>query len=160
MDYLVRDGEIALIDELTGRVAENRRWPYGLQAALEAKERLEIQPQGKILHSITLQHFMGQYECIGGMTGTAQAAAEELDDFYSLKVVVPPNRPCIRRTTPIVFSRRKRRSIRRWFGKLPRHRSGRPVLVGTASVVESERLAALLAESGVLAGSSMPGTIQ
>ena len=101
VDYLVRDGQIALIDELTGRVAENRRWPYGLQAAIEAKERLTIQPQGKILNSITLQHFLEQYECISGMTGTAQEAAEELYEFYGLKVVVvPPHRPCIRQDHP------------------------------------------------------------
>ena len=95
VDYLVRDGAIALIDELTGRVAENRRWPYGLQAAIEAKERLAIQPQGKILNSITLQHFLEQYEYLAGMTGTAQDAAEELHAFYGLRVtVIPPNRPC------------------------------------------------------------------
>src|SRR5262245_12701207 len=101
VDYLVRDGAIVLIDELTGRVAENRRWPYGLQAALEAKERLAIQPQGKILNSITLQHFLEQYEGLSGMTGTAQEAAEELHEFYGLKVlVVPPHKPCVRRDHP------------------------------------------------------------
>src|SRR5208282_1869305 len=83
VDYIVRDGETALIDELTGRVAENRRWPHGLQAAIEAKERLAIQPEGRILNSITLQHFV------------------ELFEFYGLRVVVvPPNRPCLRRDHP------------------------------------------------------------
>src|SRR5258708_2225999 len=84
VDYLVRDGAIALIDELTGRVAENRRWPYGLQAAIEGKERLVVQPQGRILNSITLQHFLEQYQRLSGMTGTAQEEAVELHGFYGL----------------------------------------------------------------------------
>jgi preprotein translocase subunit SecA len=151
VDYLVRDGQIALIDELTGRVAENRRWPYGLQAAIEAKERLTIQPQGKILNSITLQHFLEQYECISGMTGTAQEAAEELYEFYGLKaVVVPPHRPCVRQDHPDrVFPTKERK-----FAALVREIAGarevgRPALVGTASVEESEHVAALLTNSGI-----------
>jgi preprotein translocase subunit SecA len=68
VDYIVRDGHVELIDEFTGRVAENRRWPYGLQAAIEAKENLEVQPQGRILKSITLQHFLDHYERLSGMT--------------------------------------------------------------------------------------------
>ncbi len=150
VDYLVRDGAIALIDELTGRVAENRRWPYGLQAAIEAKEHLAIQPQGRILNSITLQHFLEQYDGIAGMTGTAQEAAEELHDFYGLRVVViPPNRPCIRRDHPDrVFPTKQAKYAALVREILAAHQAGRPVLVGTASVEESERLASLLAGSG------------
>jgi len=150
VDYIVRDGEIALIDELTGRVAENRRWPHGLQAAIEAKERLAIQPEGKILNSITLQHFLEQYECISGMTGTAQEAAEELFEFYGLRVVVvPPNRPCVRRDHPDrVFATREAKYDALVREITSSHQSGRPVLVGTASVEESERLASLLAARG------------
>lgn len=150
VDYVVRNGRIELIDELTGRVAENRRWPYGLQAAIEAKESLVIQPQGKILNSITLQHFLGQYECISGMTGTAQEAAEELYEFYGLKVVViPPNRPCIRDDHPDrVFSTKVSKDSALVCEINASHRLGRPILVGTASVEESEHLAALLARSG------------
>jgi preprotein translocase subunit SecA len=151
VDYLVRDGQIALIDELTGRVAENRRWPYGLQAAIEAKEGLAIQPQGKILNSITLQHFFEQFERISGMTGTARPAAEELYDFYGLKVVVvPPHRPCNRSDRPDrIFPAKeaKHAALVREIAML--HARGRPVLVGTASVEESEKLAALLSASGV-----------
>jgi preprotein translocase subunit SecA len=151
VDYLVRDGHIALIDELTGRVAENRRWPYGLQAAIEAKERLVVQPQGKILNSITLQHFLGQFERLSGMTGTAQEAAEELYEFYGMKVVVvPPHRPCIRQDQPDrIFPTReaKHEAFVHEIGRV--HTNGRPVLVGTASVEESEKLAALLAASGI-----------
>jgi preprotein translocase subunit SecA len=151
VDYLVRDGAIALIDELTGRVAENRRWPYGLQAAIEAKERVPIEPQGKILNSITLQHFLEQYEGLAGMTGTAQEAAEELQAFYGLRVtVIPPNRPCVRTDhTDRVFST-KVAKYAAMIGEIGvAHKAGRPVLVGTASVEESERLAQLLSESAI-----------
>ena len=150
VDYVVRDQEIALIDELTGRVAENRRWPYGLQAAIEAKERLTIQPQGKILNSITLQHFLEQYECISGMTGTAREAAAELHEFYGLKVVVvPSHRPCVRNDHPDRVFPTKESKYAALVREITASRlTGRPVLVGTASVEESERLASLLAASG------------
>jgi preprotein translocase subunit SecA len=152
VDYIVREGEIALIDELTGRVVENRRWPYGLQAAIEAKERLAIQPEGRILNSITLQHFLENYEYKSGMTGTAQEAAEELFEFYGLRVVVvPPNRPCIRQDHPDrVFATREAKYDALLGEIRTSHERGRPVLVGTSSVEESERLASLLAESGTL----------
>jgi len=151
VDYLVRDGEIALVDELTGRVAENRRWPYGLQAAIEAKERLAIRPQGRILNSITLQHFLEQYAGLSGMTGTAREAAEELHEFYNLKVVVvPPNRPCIRRDQPDCIFATKGAKYEALIHEIASiHEQGGPVLVGTASVEESERLASKLADSGI-----------
>ncbi|HZZ81533.1 MAG TPA: hypothetical protein VFE62_23730 [Gemmataceae bacterium] len=151
IDYLVHDGQIALIDELTGRVAENRRWPYGLQAAIEAKEDLPIEPQGKILNSITLQHFLEQYECISGMKGTAQEAAEELYEFYGMKVVVvPPHRPCIRRDQPDRIFPTKAAKHDALVHEIARlHASSRPALVGTASVEESEKLAALVSASGI-----------
>jgi preprotein translocase subunit SecA len=151
VDYLVRDGEIALVDELTGRVAENRRWPYGLQAAIEAKERIVIQPQGRILNSITLQHFLEQYERLSGMTGTAQEAAVELQEFYGLTVVVvPPNRPCVRIDhADRVFPTKSAKYEALVRAITAAHHIGRPVLVGTASVDESERLSSILAEAGV-----------
>ncbi|MBI3862532.1 MAG: accessory Sec system translocase SecA2 [Planctomycetia bacterium] len=150
VDYLVRDGQVELVDELTGRVAENRRWPYGLQAAIEAKEGLVIQPQGRILNSITLQHFLEQYASIAGMTGTAQDAAVELHDFYKLTVViVPPNRPCLRIDHPDSVFRTKAAKFAALVLEIAHlHQTGRPVLVGTTSVAESEHLAARLAESG------------
>lgn len=150
VDYLVRDQVIELIDELTGRVAENRRWPYGLQAALEAKERLTIRPQGRILNSITLQHFLKMYQGLSGMTGTARGAAEEFLEFYQLKtVVIPPNRPSVRRDLPDeVFPTKtaKLGALLREIQSL--HGRGCPVLVGTASVEESEELADLLSRRG------------
>lgn len=150
VDYLVRDGAIDLIDELTGRVAENRRWPYGLQAAIEAKEGLPVQPQGRILNSITLQHFLEQYGSLSGMTGTAQDAAVELHEFYGLRVVVvPPNRPCLRVDHPdSVFRTKESKFTALVHDIVSWHETGRPVLVGTTSVAESEHLAAHLAASG------------
>ncbi len=97
VDYIVRDGRIGVIDELTGRVVADRHWPDGLQAALEAKEALDRRSDGRILGSITLQHFLRGYPRLCGMTGTAQAAATELGDVYRLPVVVvPTHRPTIR----------------------------------------------------------------
>ena len=151
IDYLVREGAIELIDEFTGRVAENRRWPYGLQAAIEAKEGVAIQPQGRILNSVTLQNFLSQYTHVCGMTGTAQEASEELHEFYQLKtVLIPPHRPCIRRDRPDrVFPTKsaKHHALVQEITRL--NRAGSAVLVGTASVEESEIIAARLSERGL-----------
>jgi len=151
VDYIVRDGRIELVDEFTGRVVDDRRWPDGLQAALEAKEGLPIRPGGQILGSITLQHFLKHYPKLSGMTATAQPAAEELEGFYGLKVVViPPNRPCVREDLPdVIFTHKeaKHRALVEEIGRA--HETGRPVLVGTSSVEESELLAGRLREAGV-----------
>ncbi len=151
VDYIVRDGQIELVDEFTGRVVENRRWPDGLQAAVEAKEGATLRPQGTIRGSIALQHFLRLYPKVSGMTATARAAAEEFQEFYDLAVVViPPNRPCVRvDAEDAVFTHKeaKRRALVEEITRVKR--TGRPVLVGTASVDESEHLAAALAEAGV-----------
>ena len=97
VDYLVKDGRIGVIDELTGRVVPDRHWPDGLQAAIEAKEGLERQSEGRILGLITLQHFLRSYPRLCGMTGTARTASLELFQQYGLHVVViPTHRPTIR----------------------------------------------------------------
>ena len=150
-DYIVRDGRIQIVDEFTGRVVEDRHWPDGLQAALEAKEGLERRPDGRILGSMTLQHFLRSYPRLCGMTGTARDAAREIDEFYGLPVVVvPTHRPMIRVDEPdVVFTHVEAKEaavvdeIRR------AHAAGRPVLVGTLTIAESERLAARLREHGV-----------
>ena len=151
VDYLVRDGRIELIDEFTGRVAENRRWPYGLQAAIEAKEGVPIQADGIILGSITLQHFLEQYQRLAGMTGTAVEAADELLDFYNLKVVpIPTHRPSVRRDDPDLVFQSKAAKQQALVAEIAKaHATGCPVLVGTASVQESEELAAHLGSAGV-----------
>ena len=151
IDYLVRHDAIELIDEFTGRVAENRKWPGGLQAALEAKEGVKIQPQGRVLNSITLYHFVENYAGLAGMTGTASEATDELDEFYRLKVViVPPNVPCIRVDHPdLIFATKKAKLAALVQEIRTQHLSGRPVLIGTASVEESEVLARELVKVAV-----------
>ncbi len=151
IDYIVRDGKVELVDELTGRVVEDRHWPDGLQAALEAKEHLPLQPEGKVLNSITLQHFMEFYPRLAGMTATAQSAADELEEFYGLKVVViPPNRPCIRVDHSDQVFTHKEAKTKALIEEIQLvHASGRPILVGTSSVEESAHLATLLQERGI-----------
>ena len=145
-DYIVRDGRIELVDEWTGRVADNRRWPHGIQPAVEAKEGLEPRPEGRILGSIPIQHFVRLYPKIAGMTATAVPAAEEFERFYGLRTVVfPPHRACRRVDEPDVVFTHREAKMAALAGEIERvHASGRPVLVGTASVGESEELAATL----------------
>lgn len=150
VDYVVKDGAVRLVDELKGRIADRRRWPDGIHTALEAKEGLQLTREGRVLGSITLQAFAALYPKLSGMTGTAVTQAEELRSIYGLSVVVvPPNRPRIRLDrSDLVFARRrdKERAVVEEIRRL--HASGRPVLVGTASVEESERLAALVRGAG------------
>jgi preprotein translocase subunit SecA len=151
VDYIVRDGRVELVDERTGRVVKDRHWPDGLQAALEAKEGLERRPDGRILGTITLQHFLAGYERLCGMTGTAQAAARELHETYGRRVVVVPTHAPVVRVDhdDVVFARReaKERAVVEEVRRA--HASGRPVLVGTSTVEESERLAARLRDDAV-----------
>lgn len=151
VDYLVKGDEIQIVDEFKGRIAELRRWPAGLQTALEAKESLPLRAQGRILGSITLQSLVKLYEKLCGMTGTALTQAEEFWTVYKLEVVpVPTHRPVVRKDQPdVIFPRRYDRdhALVREIEKA--HRDGRPVLVGTASVADSERFSRLLAQSGI-----------
>jgi preprotein translocase subunit SecA len=151
VDYIVREGRILIVDEFTGRVVEDRHWPDGLQAALEAKEGLARQADGRILGSITLQHFLHGYPRRCGMTGTARDAAAELDEFYGLPVVVvPTHRPMIRvDEDDVVFTHREAKEAAVVDEVRRVHATGRPILVGTLTVVESERLAARLRGLGV-----------
>ena len=151
VDYIVRDGRIQIVDEFTGRTVNDRHWPDGLQAALEAKEGLEQRPDGRILGSMTLQRFLRGYRRLCGMTGTAADAATELRAFYGVEVlVVPTHRPMIRIDRPdVVFTHReaKESALVAEIGRA--HESGRPVLVGTLTVEESERLAERLRSAGI-----------
>ena len=151
VDYIVREQRIELVDEFTGRVADKRRWPDGIQAALEAKENIAQQNQGEILNTITLQHFMSLYPKMCGMTGTAVPARSEFRRFYNLDVlVIPPNKPCIREDFPdVVFSTKAQKEQAVIDEIINTNRIGRPVLIGTSSVRESERLAARLKVIGV-----------
>ncbi|MDH4196117.1 MAG: accessory Sec system translocase SecA2 [Candidatus Aminicenantes bacterium] len=151
VDYIVRNGKVEIVDEFTGRVVDKRHWPDGLQAAVEAKENLSRRGGGTVLGSITVQHFLGLYPTLAGMTATARSSADELREFYGRNVVVvPPNRPCIRVDEPDeVFPTRaaKREALVREVAAA--NAAGRPMLVGTASVRESEELAEALRAVGV-----------
>ncbi len=151
VDYLVRDNAVELIDEFKGRIAQNRRWPAGLQTALEAKERLPLRRQGRILGSITLQNLVRMFPKVCGMTGTAATQAQEFYEMYQLPVVeIPTNRLVIREDYPdLLFPDRlsKERAVVEEIAEA--QASGRPVLVGTASVEESERLSARVTRAGV-----------
>ncbi|MGI5995088.1 accessory Sec system translocase SecA2 [Saccharomonospora viridis] len=151
VDYLVRDGKVQLVNASRGRVAELQRWPDGLQAAVEAKEQLPPSEHGEILDSITVQALIARYPQVAGMTGTAVAVAEQLREFYKLEVaVIPPNTPNIRDDRPHrVFAtpRHKLKAIVEEIREV--HETGRPILVGTQDVAESEELAEKLRKVGL-----------
>jgi preprotein translocase subunit SecA len=151
VDYLVKDGAIVSVDEFKGRVIRDRRWPAGLHTALEAKEGLNLKKQGRILGSITLENLVALYPNVCGMTGTAATQKEDFRAIYGLEVeVVPPNRPVIRVDHPDVIFPSKREKEEAVIEEVRlTHDSGRPVLVGTASVEESERLSGRLQSEGV-----------
>ncbi|MFF0233985.1 accessory Sec system translocase SecA2 [Micromonospora sp. NPDC005254] len=151
VDYIVRDGSVELIDEMRGRVAQRRRWPDGLQAAVEAKEGLDATAEGEVLGTIAVQAFIALYPKVCGMTATAVLVGDQLREFFGLEVaVIPPNTPCVREDEPDrIYATRAEKDealideIQRW------HAKGRPVLVGTLDVKESEGLAAGLNAAGV-----------
>lgn len=142
VDYVVKNGSVESVDEFKGRIAENRRWPAGLQSAIEAKERVHLKPQGRILASITVQSLVSMYERVCGMTGTAVTQSEEFRTIYNLSVtVIPTNRPVVRQDLPdLVFRTKAERNAALAEEIRTVHRTGRPILVGTASVEESEAL--------------------
>jgi preprotein translocase subunit SecA len=150
-DYIVRNGKIELVDEFTGRVAEARRWPDGLQRAVEAKEGISCMLSGNILNSMTLQHFARLYPKLSGMTATAQTAEEELRRFYNMAVVViPPHSKCIRVDLPDAIYASHEAKINALVRKIAFvHASGRPILVGTRTIRESEELGRNLAGLGI-----------
>ncbi len=151
VDYIVRDGEIELIDEYTGRVAENRHLPDGLQTALAVKEGLQSKSGGEILGTITLQHFLSLYPKISGMTATAHASAMDFEEIYALQVMqIPPHRPNIRVDHPLRIYTHKEAQFKALVHEISSvHATGRPILIGTSSVEESDMLAEALAAAGV-----------
>lgn len=151
IDYIIRDNRVKLVDEFTGRIVENRHWPDGLQEALEAKESLPAHSNGKILGSVTMQHFLNCYPKIAGMTGTAITAADEFKKLYDLDVmVIPQNLPCIRRDESDVIFTHQTAKFKAIIEEIKGvHASGRPVLIGTGNIRESETLAALLDQNNL-----------
>ncbi|MEV4456114.1 accessory Sec system translocase SecA2 [Microbispora sp. NPDC049633] len=153
VDYIVRDGRVHLINTSRGRVAVLQRWPDGLQAAVEAKEHLPASETGEILDSLTVQSLIRRYPRVCGMTGTAIAVAEQLREFYDLKVaVIPPNKPCVRADEPDRIFATLEDKERALLEEIEtRHATGQPILVGTLDVAESERLAGALEARGLSA---------
>jgi preprotein translocase subunit SecA len=144
--YVVKDGEIVIVDEFTGRLMFGRRYSDGLHQAIEAKERVRIGRESQTLATITLQNYFRMYKKLSGMTGTAATEAEEFKEIYGMDVVViPTHRPMIRVDHPDVIFRTQREKYNAVADLVEeRHRSGQPVLVGTASIENSERVSKLL----------------
>jgi preprotein translocase subunit SecA len=151
VDYVVKEGRVELVDAFTGRIADRRQWPWGIQAAIEAKEGLEIRPEGRIYGTITIQHLVRRYRKLSAMTATAVRCAAELAGFYGLATVIVPTVEPVRRVDhpDLVFRTRADKLDALVAEIVGVHATGRPILVGTATVKESEELAALLAASGV-----------
>jgi preprotein translocase subunit SecA len=151
VDYIVRDGKVHLISASRGRVAQLQRWPDGLQAAVEAKEDLAATDSGEILDSITVESLVRRYPRVCGMTGTAVSVGEQLREFYGLEVaVIPPNRPCVREDQPDrLYATLGQKEDAVVDEVAAAHATGRPVLIGTLDIAESERLAERLAAAGL-----------
>jgi preprotein translocase subunit SecA len=150
-DYLVKDGEVIIIDEFTGRLMPGRRWSDGLHQAIEAKEGVKIERENQTLATITFQNYFRMYQKLAGMTGTAETEAAEFSKIYNLDVVViPTNRPLIRIEYPDVVYRTAEEKFRNAAKEIEaQHKTGRPVLVGTISVEKSEKLSKILKRMGV-----------
>ncbi|MCC1491275.1 preprotein translocase subunit SecA [Cognatishimia sp. F0-27] len=150
-DYIVRDGEVVLIDEFTGRMMAGRRLSEGLHQAIEAKEGCKIQPENVTLASVTFQNYFRLYEKLGGMTGTAATEAEEFAEIYGLGVVeVPTNRPISRIDEDDRVYRTAKEKYEAIVAEIKEaHEKGQPVLVGTTSIEKSEMLSQMLTQAGL-----------
>ena len=151
VDYMVKDGQVVIVDEFTGRLMPGRRYSDGLHQALEAKEGVKIERENQTLATITFQNYFRMYKKLSGMTGTAETEAAEFDKIYKLAVVViPTNRDLIRHEFPDTIYRTEREKFNAVVEEIKELNSkGRPVLVGTTSIEKSERLAGLLKRRGV-----------
>ena len=150
-DYVVKDGEVIIVDEFTGRLMPGRRWSDGLHQAVEAKESVKIERENQTLATITFQNYFRMYKKLAGMTGTAETEAAEFEKIYKLDVtVVPTNRTLIRKEYPDVVYRTEDEKFRNAAKEIKElHEKGQPVLVGTISVEKSERLSGILKRMGV-----------
>ena len=150
-EYLVKDGEVIIVDEFTGRTMPGRRWSDGLHQAVEAKEGVKVQQEQKTIATITVQNYFRQYEKLAGMTGTALTEAEEFHKIYGLDVVViPTHRTMVRADSPDVIYKTEQSKFEAVIDEIVEmHKARRPVLVGTVSVEKSERLARMLEKRGV-----------
>src|SRR5436190_13915765 len=159
VDYMVKDGEVVIVDEFTGRLMPGRRWSDGLHQAVEAKEKVKIERENQTLATVTFQNYFRKYKKLSGMTGTADTEAEEFAKIYKLDVVViPPNRPLRRVENPDLVYRTEGEKWDAIVSEiLEEHAKGRPVLVGTVSIEKSEKLSSLLDRRGLKRGTTTGG---
>jgi len=151
VEYMVKDGQVVIVDEFTGRLMPGRRWSDGLHQAVEAKEKVKIERENQTLATITFQNYFRKYKKLSGMTGTAETEAAEFAKIYKLDViVVPTNRPLRRIEEPDLIYRTEREKYDAIVNDIiEKQKSGRPTLVGTVSIEKSERLSALLKKRGI-----------
>src|SRR2546421_2758470 len=159
VDYMIKDGEVVIVDEFTGRLMPGRRWSDGLHQAVEAKEKVKIERENQTLATVTFQNYFRKYGKLAGMTGTADTEAEEFAKIYKLDVVViPPNRTLRRVENPDLVYRTERE---KWDAIvteiIDEHKKGRPVLVGTVSIEKSEKLSTMLDRRGLKRGTTTGG---
>jgi preprotein translocase subunit SecA len=151
VDYVIKDGQVIIVDEFTGRMMPGRRWSDGLHQAVEAKEGVRIERENQTLATITFQNYFRMYDKLAGMTGTAETESEEFAKIYKLDVtVIPTNRPLTRVNNPDVVYKTEREKFNAVVEDIATcHERGQPVLVGTISIEKSERLSVLLKKRGV-----------
>ncbi len=151
VEYVVKDGEVLIVDEFTGRLMPGRRWSDGLHQAVEAKENVKIERENQTLATVTFQNYFRMYKKLAGMTGTAETEAAEFDKIYKLEVVViPTNREMLRiENSDVVYRTEKEKYFAAAEEIMKFAETGQPVLVGTTSVEKSERLSDLLKKKGV-----------
>ena len=163
VDYMVKDGEVVIVDEFTGRLMPGRRWSDGLHQAVEAKEQrrhqVKIERENQTLATVTFQNYFRKYKKLSGMTGTADTEAEEFAKIYKLDVIViPPNRKLLRIENPdLVYRTEKEKWDAIVTEIVTEHEKGRPVLVGTVSIEKSERLSTMLDRRGLKRGTTTGG---
>jgi preprotein translocase subunit SecA len=150
-EYMIKDGQVVIVDEFTGRLMPGRRWSDGLHQAVEAKEKVKIERENQTLATITFQNYFRKYKKLSGMTGTAETEAEEFAKIYNLDViVVPSNRPLARKEEPdSVYRTEKEKNDAITADIVSKQESGRPTLVGTVSIDKSEKLSGMLKRRGI-----------
>lgn len=151
IDYIVKDGEVLIVDEFTGRIMYGRRYNNGLHQAIEAKERVKIADESKTLATITFQNYFRMYDKLSGMTGTAMTEEAEFEEIYNLDVVsIPTNKPMVRKDENDVIYKNENAKFRAVIESVKEsHAKGQPVLIGTVSIEKSEKLSKLLNEARI-----------
>ena len=151
IDYIVKDGEVLIVDEFTGRIMYGRRYNNGLHQAIEAKEHVKIADESKTLATITFQNYFRMYDKLSGMTGTAMTEEDEFEEIYKLDVIeIPTNKPLARIDHPDTIYKNENAKFRAVIEDIKEsHKKGQPVLVGTVSIEKSEKLSKLLSKEGI-----------